>query len=315
MIYILASHGDYAKATVKSCAMITGALKNMYPISFQDPMSVQNLVEEYQKAFDFMNSNHEQIAIITDIRNGTPANAAMLFHKQHPSVRIYSGLSLSLLLALALGTPIENAIEENKELMGEIKLDTQPRNLQSHEAEKENSPDGNKQAVPDQANPTFNVRIDERLIHGQVATMWTRKLNITRIMIIDDGIISSDIQKMTLKTAVPKGVHLSILSIEGAAKRIKSGKYYGQNIFMIVKNPNVLMNLVKLGVKVPQINVGNMSMKTNAVQIAKSVAVTAEDISAFKYLDQNGCRLYHQMVPNDNPVDFMQLLSRKGQKA
>ena len=64
------------------------------------------------------------------------------------------------------------------------------------------------------------------------------------------------------------------------------------------------------GVKLPEINVGNMSTKANSRQVAKSVAVTEEDIENFKYLDQKGCHLYHQMVPAEDKEDFMKLLSK-----
>ena len=63
------------------------------------------------------------------------------------------------------------------------------------------------------------VRLDERLIHGQVAAVWTRTMQITRIMVIDDEIIHDEIGKIALKSAVPVGVKLSILSVESAAKK------------------------------------------------------------------------------------------------
>ena len=54
-------------------------------------------------------------------------------------------------------------------------------------------------------------RIDGRLIHGQVANLWTTKLNVTRIMVIDDEVAQNDIEKSGLKLATPPGVKLSIL--------------------------------------------------------------------------------------------------------
>ena len=55
------------------------------------------------------------------------------------------------------------------------------------------------------------VRIDGRLIHGQVANLWTTKLNITRIMVVDDEVSQSAIEKSGLKLATPAGVKLSVL--------------------------------------------------------------------------------------------------------
>lgn len=63
------------------------------------------------------------------------------------------------------------------------------------------------------------TRIDGRLIHGQVANLWTTKLNISRIMVIDDSIVTNDLEKTALKLATPTGVKLSILTVEKAKKQ------------------------------------------------------------------------------------------------
>ncbi|CAJ1188682.1 PTS system mannose-specific EIIAB component [Companilactobacillus paralimentarius] len=159
-------------------------------------------------------------------------------------------------------------------------------------------------------DPIINVRIDARLIHGQVATMWTSSLSASRIMVIDDNIVKSNVQKMTLKTAVPGGVHLSILTTDGAARRIKENQYAGQRVFIIVRDPAVLSKLTDDGVKLKDINVGNISMKQGARQVAKSVAVTEEDVKVFNDLNSKGINLYHQMVPNDKKQNFMKLLDK-----
>lgn len=69
------------------------------------------------------------------------------------------------------------------------------------------------------------VRIDGRLIHGQVANLWTTKLNITRIMVVDDEVSQSAIEKSGLKLATPAGVKLSVLPYTRAAKNILAGRY------------------------------------------------------------------------------------------
>lgn len=157
----------------------------------------------------------------------------------------------------------------------------------------------------------INIRVDERLIHGQVATMWTNSLRASRIMIVGDDIVHDDIQKMALKTAVPAGVRLSILTAEGAAKRILSGKYSDQRVFMIVQTPKYLKMLVDNGVQLETVNVGNMSTKEGSKQVKKSVAVTQKNIEDFNYLNEHGVSLIAQMVPSENPQKFMKLLEEK----
>ena len=279
--FLIVSHGEYAKATLASCEMIAGKLSNVKAIAFKQTMNQDDLLDEIaQNAESF-----EQVpTIIVDIAGGTPANAALRYQQTHPEVKVYSGLCLPLLLAAVMGTPMKEAIKQAKENIAPV-AEVEPQTM-------------------------HNVRIDERLIHGQVATMWTNALRLTRIMVVGDDIVKNDIQKTALKTACPHGVHLSILTAKGAARRINEGKYRGQTVLVLVKNPGVLRQMIDNGVNLPEINVGNMSTKADSRQVAKSVAVTAEDVDNFNYLNEHGCHLYHQMVPAEDKEEFMELLKK-----
>ncbi|WP_310652206.1 PTS mannose/fructose/sorbose transporter subunit IIAB [Lactobacillus jensenii] len=295
---LLISHGSYAKATLNSCEMILGKLNNVKAIEFKQTMNQDDLLEEIEaiaKTFTKLD------AILVDFTGGTPANTAIRFQAKHPEVKIYTGLSFSLLLAVASGTPFSEAykqVAQTSGLLGEQKTEEKIKTNVSTK----NSP----------RKTAMFVRIDERLIHGQVATMWTNALKLTRLMVIDDQIVKSSIQKTALKTACPNGIHLSILIAAGAAKRINNNQYIGQTVLILVKKPSILKQLVDLGVKLPEINVGNMSTKEGSHQVAKSVAVTKDDINDFKYLAKKGLTIYHQMIPSEAREDFINLLKTNG---
>lgn len=152
------------------------------------------------------------------------------------------------------------------------------------------------------------VRIDGRLIHGQVANLWTTKLDISRIMVVDDNVANNAIEKSGLKLATPAGVKLSILPIEKAAANILAGKYDSQRLLIIAKKPDRLLKLVELGVPIKEINVGNMSQTDESKSITRSINVIGEDIETFKKLDEKGVKLVSQMVPSDRAENFMSLL-------
>lgn len=291
--FLIVSHGEYAKATLASCEMIAGKLPNIKAIAFKQTMNQDELLNEIEKVAE---SFDKKPTIIVDIAGGTPANASLRYHQKHPEVKVYSGLCLPLLLAAVMGTPMEEGIKQAQENIAPV---GENLDIKKTPAKEKNT---------EETKP--NVRIDERLIHGQVATMWTNALRLTRIMVVGDDIVKNDIQKIALKTACPHGVHLSILTAKGAARRINSGKYQGQTVLVLVKNPSVLRQMFDNGVKLPEINVGNMSTKSDSRQVAKSVAVTAEDVDDFNYLNKQGCHLYHQMVPAEDKEDFMKLLEK-----
>lgn len=118
------------------------------------------------------------------------------------------------------------------------------------------------------------TRIDGRLIHGQVANLWTTtKLNISRIMVIDDAVAQNDIEKQGLKLACPPGVKLSILPIDKAANNIKEGKYDTQRLLIIARRPENFLRLVEYGVSLPEHNVGNMSQTPETRSVTRSINV------------------------------------------
>jgi mannose PTS system EIIAB component len=157
-------------------------------------------------------------------------------------------------------------------------------------------------------SPIIHTRIDDRLIHGQVATMWTNQLGATRIMVVDDKASADQVLKMSLRMATPTGVALSVLDVERATERILGGAYAGQRVFLIVKSPRTLTALVQQGVPVTKVNVGNLTFSAGKTKVASTVAVSTEDIEAFTELAELGVKLTLQLIPNNPIDDFMAAL-------
>ncbi|UAS07386.2 PTS sugar transporter subunit IIB [Staphylococcus pseudintermedius] len=151
-------------------------------------------------------------------------------------------------------------------------------------------------------------RIDGRLIHGQVANLWATKLNIGRFIVIDNEVAQSDIDKQALKLATPARIKLSVLPVEKAANNINNGKYDSQRVMVIAKRPDRFVELVNNGVKIEELNVGNMSQTNETRSVTNSINITDEDVNNFKLLQEKGVNIISQMVPNDKSVDFMSLI-------
>ena len=151
-------------------------------------------------------------------------------------------------------------------------------------------------------------RIDGRLIHGQVANLWTTKLNISRIMVVDDEVAENAIEKSGLKLATPAGVKLSVLPVAKAAENILAGKYDSQRLLIVARKPDRFLNLVEAGVPIETLNVGNMSQTPETRSITRSINVVDEDVVVFNKLHEKGVTITAQMVPNDPVEDFMKLL-------
>lgn len=156
----------------------------------------------------------------------------------------------------------------------------------------------------------IHTRIDDRLIHGQVATMWTNQLGATRIMVVDDKAASDDVMKMSLKMATPSGVALSVLPIEKAVARINANAYEGQRVFLIVRSVETLIQLVKQGVDVKKVNVGNLTYTDGKTKISNTVAITPEQVDGFHELHDLGVEITLQLTPNNASEDFINVVDK-----
>lgn len=156
----------------------------------------------------------------------------------------------------------------------------------------------------------IHVRIDDRLIHGQVASFWCNSLGANRIMVANDMVANDDMQKSLLKMVAPPGIKTSIITKEVAAKNILAGKYDSEKVLLILKSPKDALDLIKLGVKIKSINVGNMAHKDNTIQIKRSINVTEEDIKNFEELDSMGVELLSIMVPDEPRSNLMDYIKK-----
>lgn len=153
-----------------------------------------------------------------------------------------------------------------------------------------------------------NVRIDARLIHGQVANLWTSYLNITRIMVVDETAAHNDIDKAGLRLACPAGVKLSVLTPGKAAINIKEGRYDSQRVLLVARNPQSILQLLEFGVDLSEVNVGNMPKTEMTRQLRKTVHATENDVAILKQISAKGIRLTAQLVPNEEKIDLTTLL-------
>lgn len=153
-----------------------------------------------------------------------------------------------------------------------------------------------------------HIRIDDRLIHGQVAAFWTNALSVSRIMVINDEVAVDEMQKPLLRMVAPASVRTSIIDKETAVKNILAGKYEGQRVLAILKNPQDIWDLKEAGLTIKEVNVGNMAAREGTRSIKRSVNITATDEIYFKKLLAAGVDINAIMVPDDKDCKLKDLL-------
>lgn len=150
------------------------------------------------------------------------------------------------------------------------------------------------------------ARIDERMIHGQVAYAWPVAYKSDAIVAVDDEIAKDAFQKSLLEMAAPKSMRCFVLTIEKAVEFLS--KYQNKKIFIVVKSPSTYLKMIELGAKIPQINVGGIYFAEGRRQISKTVYVDDEMINVFKQLNAHNVKLEIRATPSDTSLDLMSLI-------
>jgi len=150
----------------------------------------------------------------------------------------------------------------------------------------------------------IHLRIDDRLIHGQVTVAWSKHVGAQRIMIANDEVAKDDTQKSLLPLAAPPGVEVTISSIEEANKYLKDNK----KTFLLVKNPYDALRLLEDGVEIKEINLGNMGYSEGKKTIKKTLSLGKEDISNLRSLENKNIKVYFQMLPQDRKITLDDLI-------
>jgi mannose/fructose/N-acetylgalactosamine-specific phosphotransferase system component IIB len=153
-----------------------------------------------------------------------------------------------------------------------------------------------------------HVRIDNRLVHGQVTVAWTRRLGVRRLLVCNDDVAADELQRMLLPQAA-RGLPTEVLTVAATLAADP-----GAGTMVIAKHPEDVFRLVEGGLLPEIVNVGNAAPRpgTGHTMVTRSIAVTADEALGYRKLAAAGVAVVTQLMPRDKPADFVALLDRKG---
>jgi mannose/fructose/N-acetylgalactosamine-specific phosphotransferase system component IIB len=152
------------------------------------------------------------------------------------------------------------------------------------------------------------IRIDDRLVHGQVAFTWVPALGVDCLIIANDTVARDDFQKMTLGLAKPAGVKLLIKSIADTIAFLNDEKNKAAKILVLINSVKDAVGLANGVSEITSINFGGIRVKDNAKLISKAVAVTEDDIVLIKELIKKNIALEIRQVPTDEKQNVASLI-------
>ena len=115
------------------------------------------------------------------------------------------------------------------------------------------------------------VRIDHRLLHGQVVFLWTKSLGVGRIIIIDDFAATDELKKMSLSLSKPTGVKLNVFTVKDALIRMAKVEALNENVMLIFGGTKSIREFCEGYPKIKEINYGGIAKKENSVQYSNAI--------------------------------------------
>ena len=312
---VLASHGEFAKGILQSSTMIFGEQENVKAVVLMPSEGPDDFKAKMKDAIASFDSQ-DQVLILVDLWGGTPFNVAnVLFEEHSDKWSIVAGLNLPMLIeAYGARLSMESAHEIAAYILKSAKegVKVRPEELEPVDTSKSNEASGqqNNGGVPGSFEYVL-ARIDSRLLHGQVATAWTKTVQPTRIIVVSDEVAKDELRKNLIVQAAPPGVKAHVVPVNHMIKLAKDDKHFGgQRAMLLFENPQDVLRAVEGGVPLKTINVGSMAHTIGKVQPNKVLAFSQEDIDTFNKLKKDGLKFDVRKVPNDSKGNMDEILKK-----
>jgi len=154
------------------------------------------------------------------------------------------------------------------------------------------------------------VRIDDRLIHGQVIAVWCKHQRFTRIVIVDDGVAADPFMQEVLRLAAPPGLQVDVFSVSDGIRILSEDVPDRKTTMVLLKTPLVAKQLYDGGVVYRALNVGGIGNAPGRKNIFKNISASEEEIAIFKYLMDRGVEITLLTVPGEKSKAFSELAGK-----
>ena len=319
---LIATHGNFAPGVLQSASMIFGEQPDTVAVSLlpsEGPEDIRRKMEEAVVGFE----DPKQVLILVDLLGGTPFNQANGMIAGHEDTwAIVTGLNLPMLIeAFGLRDVYDTAQEIAAEIVGSAKdgIQLYPESLRT--AEQPSMQKQQADGAPTGALPEGTVvgdgkikyvlaRIDSRLLHGQVATAWTKTTGPNRIIVVSDAVAHNDLRKSMIREAAPPGVKANVVPIQKMIQVAKDPRFGNTRALILFETPQDALEAIRGGTDIKELNVGSMAHSEGKVVVNKAISMDADDIRTFEELKKLGVSFDVRKVPSDSRENMDDLLKK-----
>lgn len=315
---MIGTHGWAAEQLLKTAEMLLGEQENVGWIDFVPGENAETLIEKYQARLANMDST-QGVLFLVDTWGGSPFNAASRLVVDKPDYEVVAGVNIPMMVEVLMARDDNPTFDE----LVALAVETGREGVKALKA-KAPEPPAPAAAVKAPAAPQAPMapgdhmkiglaRIDDRLIHGQVATRWTKETNVTRIIVVSDEVAADNVRKTLLTQVAPPGVTAHVVDVAKMIRVWNNPKYGHDKVMLLFTNPTDVVRLVEEGVNITSVNIGGMAFRQGKTQVNNAVSVDAKDIEAFKKLNERGIELEVRKVSSDQRLKMMDLIAKMHQ--
>ena len=306
---LIATHGKMASGIRYTAELIVGKMAEITTIdAYVTPEdNVEKKFEEY-----FAQHENDRIFVFTDLMGGS-VNQKLLGYSQKENVTLITGTNLPVLMQVMMAD--DDVTEDQVVDLGGEKKSTVEKNAEEDTAQiSEGAASYAKKSAPKKApapqsydNSTAKItalRVDDRLIHGQVAMTWTKQLAVQGIVVANDEAANDNTQKMALKMAVPGGIKSLIKPVDEAIRILNNPKASRMRILVLTRTVKDALKIRQSVGEIGFLNVGNTGRfdgidVSEKLVLTPTIMLTKAEQQALKELVALDPKACMQQVPND----------------
>ena len=308
---LIATHGKMASGIRYTAELIVGKMAEITTIdAYVTPEdNVEKKFEEY-----FAQHENDRIFVFTDLMGGS-VNQKLLGYSQKENVTLITGTNLPVLMQVMMADD-DVTEEEIQEFIDDAREELQVVDLggEKKSPAKENAAPAAEKSAPKKApapqsydNSTAKItalRVDDRLIHGQVAMTWTKQLAVQGIVVANDEAANDNTQKMALKMAVPGGIKSLIKPVDEAIRILNNPKASRMRILVLTRTVKDALKIRQSVGEIGFLNVGNTGRfdgldVSEKLVLTPTIMLTKAEQQALKSLVALDPKTCMQQVPND----------------
>jgi PTS system mannose-specific IIB component len=155
------------------------------------------------------------------------------------------------------------------------------------------------------------VRIDDRLVHGQIVQGWLKILDVNIVLVVSDIVILDTMQQILMTMAVPDNIKLDIKNLKDATNVIASGQYDKERIMILAVSPSDVLYMIENGANFRSINVGGMHFISGKRQLLHNLCVNDNDVENLYKIHIKSIEIEGRILPEDEKKDIISLIEKE----